>query len=91
MAKRAIATRPGLATKMVNETAAQKARRETEAADHAAGAPARLALDQLLKTETHGSVARKLEDLIELQVNGTPLPPEAAAWATDRQTKRGKL
>jgi len=72
-------------------TAAQEAARDAEEAAEIIAATARDSMGALLATETLGSVARKLEDVIDSITNGTTLPAAALAWAADRKTKRAKL
>ena len=43
----------------------------------------------LRATESLGSIARKLEDVIDFIENSTPLPVETKSWMSDRKTIRG--
>ena len=47
-----------------------------------------LITEALAGTETVAQVARKVEDLIDHIVNGTPLDDSVEAWRADRATKR---
>lgn len=50
-----------------------------------------LITEALAGTEDVAQVARKVEDLIDYIVNGTPLDPALEAWRADRATKRANV
>ncbi len=72
-------------------TVEEEASRDAEEAAEAAAEPGRRAKIDLVKTESAGAIARKLEDVIDNIVNGTPLPLTTKKWASGRKTKRSKL